>query len=191
MSSLFGGQVDPKVVSPVVGTGTQDQFFQALFDTGLTQSPDGRNKFAPMAPYPGPLSPDVNQTNLPKVWNAWQPWNAGASYMAGQLPNYQGAPGTLAQDPRLSNIMQYGGQGGPGTNAMANTVAYGSPSSDIGTWMHNLAQYGAAGPAGTPLNSIAQGYATGPAAYLQPFLAQNTPWYKPPAIQPTTVSRTQ
>lgn len=210
MSALFGGQTKPSEVSPVVGTDTQTNFFNALFGAGLQPNAQGGGfEFKPMDPYPGPLSPDINSTILPQVSGSWAPYEAGVSYLGGKLANGGAGLGIGTNNPDLQNMMTFGGSSplapgrnallaqmnsggvGPAATAANNTVNYGSPSTDIGTWMHNLAQYGAAGPAGSPLNSIAQGYATGPAAYLAPFLGQNTPWYKPPAIQPTTVSRTQ
>lgn len=195
MASMFGGTVDPKLISPTVGTQTQTNFFNALFGQGLQNNPQGGGmQFAGVQPYGGQLSPDVNSTRLPDVYNSWQPWNAGLSYMASALTPGQGNSLPIGQnDPNLSMLMSKGGTGGPGSRGIQDTMQGGTPSHGaLGQWMNNLAQYGSAGPAGVPLANLAQGFASGPAAWLNPFLMKGagTP-YKAPSIPQTTVSRVQ
>lgn len=115
--------------------------------------------------YPGQLSPDVNNTRLPEVWNSWQPWDGGMGYLAQQL-----GAGVGQNSPILQQLSQYGGTGGPGHQAMSNMVNYGTPSS-IGQFLSNMAQFGVASEgSGRPLANLAAGYAAGPAAFLAPFL---------------------
>lgn len=169
MGSLFGQQIQPSPVSPIVGTGTQSKFLQALFNaatgfdnTSLTGVPG----------YPGPTSPDVSKTILPNVFSSWQPWNGGTQFMANylygggnQLPQnimagynntlQYGGPGGYGTQ-LLHNQAQWGGTGGPGNQGMSYAMQYGAPS-QAGQPIAQTSQYGTYGPAGAPLLALASG----------------------------------
>jgi hypothetical protein len=177
MSSLLGGQVNPTVVPPSVGLTQQQAFFNALFGLGTTPNSSGTGSTVQgLAAFPGATTnpntsstaPNVNNTMLPGVYNNWQPWNQGTEGISSMLSNGQLNP--TQQNPFLSPLISQGGATGPGTTAMSNIMQFGTPSQGIGQEMQNLAQFGAAGPAGQPLSNLAQGQATGAAAYLAPFL---------------------
>lgn len=124
-----------------------------------------------VAPYPGQLSPQQNP-NLQKAYANWQPWNAGNMYMADILANKNpvGTP-----DPRLANMMAYGGTGGVGNNMMSLAAQYGAPS-QAGQAVSSMAQFGA------PSQAIAN--------LMMPFLTgQGGPRYAPPPIPGRQVTR--
>lgn len=200
MSSLFGKQINPVAMPPMVGTGTQQTFFDALFNS-LTTNAQGWPQLTGVQPYGGQINAPISPLQQ-NTWSAWSPTLPGSDWLGAQSGTGWGAAKT---DPILQGLEQWGGTSGPGTKAQGDTMNYGSPSAGIGQWMHNIAQFGAAtpalageqqntiqygsptpgpvhdavanlmkygatGPAGVPLNNIAQGFVTGPSAYMSPFL---------------------
>jgi len=86
----------------------------------------------------GPLSPDINSTILPNVYQNWQPWDGGTQWIADTLYNKM----NIGQDdPRSNQLMTQGGFGGPGHQGMATALQYGTPS-EAGRYLANLAQFG-------------------------------------------------
>ena len=130
--------------------------------------------------FPGQLTPDIGQTRLPDVWNAWQPMDAGTQFLANYITNgwmanpqmygnlqntiQYGGPGGRATD-LMSGIAQYGGTGGAGNNAMSMLLQYGAPS-EAGRGVANMAQYGVTGEWGKPLVARAMGQPTASQNYL-------------------------
>lgn len=168
MGNILGGKINPVQQQPIVGSGTQQEFLQALFNTGIVPTAGGTMRFAPVAPYTGQLSPQVN-ANLQNAYGSWQPWNAGTMYQANALPQIAGGIGPTKQaSPGISNMQQFG-----------------SPSA-VGNYLGNIAQFGSAGPAGQPLENLATGSLGGPASYLTPWLGGGasgpTSLYRPPSI---------
>lgn len=126
-----------------------------------------------------PLFPSLSGTRLPEVFNNWQPWDSGTMYMADYLYNKNpvGTP-----DPGLQSMMQWGGTGGPGNQAMSLAMQYGAPS-QAGQYVANMAQFGVSSEgAGRPLADLAYGRPTGAAQYLTPFLNQQRNNYIPAPI---------
>lgn len=170
MSSLFGGQqITPGTVAPIAGYNTQQDIFSALLNAAGFNAvpqpgglPGGQVKGVPG--YGGPLSPNPTDTILPNVTNSWQPWDGGTSYIAKKLTDGSWDPSK--NDPRLQQIMQNGGTGGPG-NIYANLMA----------------QYGTPSAAGMPLAMLAQNPMASPAAsVLLPYMARGSQPYAPPMI---------
>jgi len=95
----------------------------------------------------GQMSPDVNNTILPNVYQNWQPWDAGTQYLADFLYN-QNPVGQ--EDPRARQLMDYGGFGGPGHSGVQTALQYGAPS-EAGQYLGNLAQFGVTG---TPMGNF-------------------------------------
>jgi hypothetical protein len=124
-----------------------------------------------LAPYPGQLSPNINQTILPNVYGNWAPWMSGSQYMADTLWNKNPVG---KEDPRLANIMRWGGTGGPGNNAMSLAMQFGAPS-QAGQYVANLAQFGAP--------------SQGMANMMGGFLNRTNPAYAPPPIPNRQVTR--
>jgi len=168
--SLLGGQdqVNPEPLPPMF---PDLNFAMGRFLSNQFDSSSGEPVPYGVAPYPGQLSPDINQTRLPEVYGNWQPWNAGNSAMAQFVAN----PGIGQQDPRLANMMQYGGTGGVGNQMMSLAAQYGAPS-QAGQAVSSTAQFGA------PSQSMAN--------LLNPFLTgQGGPGYRPPPIPTRQVGR--
>ena len=133
-----------------------------------------------------PLFPSLSQTRLPEVFGNWQPWDSGTQYMADYLYNRNPA-GT--PDPNLANMVQWGGTGGPGNQAMSQAMQYGAPS-QAGQYAANMAQFGVPSEgAGRPLADLAYGKPTGAAAHLLPFLRQQRNPYIPAPIPRRDVRR--
>lgn len=84
------------------------------------------------------LSPDVNSTILPNVYQNWQPWDGGTQFIADTIYNKLKVG---QDDPRTTQLMTQGGFGGPGHQGMATALQYGVPS-EAGRYMANLAQFG-------------------------------------------------
>lgn len=95
----------------------------------------------------GQMSPDINNTLLPSVYDNWQPWDAGTQYLADFLYNKNPMG---QEDPRVRQMMESGGFGGPGHSGMAMALEYGAPS-DAGQYLGNLAQFGVTG---TPMGNF-------------------------------------
>ena len=126
-----------------------------------------------------PLFPSIGGTRLPEVFANWQPWDAGTQYMADYLYNKNpvGTP-----DPDLAKMVQWGGTGGPGNQAMSLAMQYGAPS-QAGQYASNMAQFGVSSEgAGRPLQDLAYGRPTAAAAHLMPFLNQQRNPYIPAPI---------
>lgn len=136
--------------------------------------------------YPGQLSPDINQTRLPEVWNSWQPWDGGMQHIAGMLgkmgptqqnQQYQnnvmqyGGPGGYPTQ-MMSNMIQFGGTGGKGHLLMDNLTKYGVTNKEVGQPVSNIMQFGVASEAGRPYQERAF---TGNNAASQHLLAYGKP----------------
>lgn len=181
MSSLFSAQtVAPNEVNPVVGKQTQSDIMTAILGAaGFGLNGQGYPQVQGVASYPGQINYDVNQTNIPKAAQAWQPWDAGTS----QLAKYIADPNSTAQNPILTNMMKYGGTGGPGNNAQQMMLQYGAPSSATGQPVSNMSQFGGSSTqTAQPINDLAYGVMSGPSKYLLPFLAAGSSPYKAPTV---------
>lgn len=166
----------------------QQPFGDWLF-SGFSQKPDGGWDLRPMDPYPGQLTPDINQTRLPDVWGNWQPWDGGTMHLANMVGN--NGLGIGQYSPLSQQMMQYGGMGGAPHDAMSLLMQYGAPS-QAGQYMANMAQFGMASPgSGGALANFAQGNLGGAAQYLAPFLTGQMGGnsYQPPMIQPRQITR--
>jgi len=106
---------------------------------GLNGGPDGFGSAqGPGTDRIGQMSPDINSTILPNVYNNWQPWDGGTQWIADTLYNKM----NIGQDdPRSNQLMTQGGFGGPGHQGMATALQYGTPS-EAGRYLANLAQFG-------------------------------------------------
>jgi len=182
VQDIFGGSTSTTTNTPIVGGGTQQQFLQGLFGTGLGSNSQGYGYLQGMPGYQGQLSPDQSQTLLPGVYGAYSPTNQGTSYLGQmlnsgqftpqnqptninsanpfqqQMANYGqsgsagGYPGTL-----MSNMAQYGGTGGPGNYAMSNLMQYGNTGYASGVPQNTMAQTGGYGSWGSNLTGMAGG----------------------------------
>lgn len=178
-----GSEIQPNTM-PFIAPWAAPAFSDWLFG-GLKQESNGHWSMAPLPQYPEPLNPDLNNTLLPSVWNAWSPNNAGTDYLTGFL----GGGGFKTPDDlteMFSSVKKRGGVGGKPTKNMEETVLYGgtgptaanmdairqwgSSSPAIANMMSNLAQFGTAGPGMMPLHSRAIGGPSAAANYLMPFL---------------------
>lgn len=142
-------------------------------------------------PYPGQLSPDVNQTRLPEVWNSWQPWDGGMGLVA----NTTAELNVGKNSPLTDQLMQWGGTGGAGHFLQKAVAQFGGPTPEATQPVANLAQWGVSSEgAGRPLADLAYGKLTGPAAFLLPFLTANATsggGYRAPSVIPAkTITRT-
>ncbi len=181
MGQLMGSQINPVTPPPMVGTDTQNQFFQALFGSQLGKNGDGFGYLNGLPGYQGQLSPDPSQTILPQVSQNWQPWNAGTGYLANYLGNGGGQPnaqiqgqmGNVAQyggiggypTSLMTGAAQYGGTGGAGNKAMSNLLQFGAPSA-AGQGVKDMSQSGVSGSWGNQLLARANGSANSPAAQM-------------------------
>lgn len=179
-TDITGKELGDNVISPARVPPLSPELQKAFYDF-LTK---GMGKG--LTPFPSKLSPSTSATRLPEVWNSWQPWDAGTQYLAQMLT---GGLGIGKTPPNLQNMMQWGGTGGPGNNAMSMMMQYGTPS-QAGQFASNLAQFGgSSSQTARPLNDLAYGRMSGPAAYLAPFLlsgAGASP-YRAPMIPSRTV----
>ena len=133
---ISGSAILPGVQNPLFPQLQQGfgQFLQSMVGQGAT-------------PYGGPLSPNLNSTILPNVYNSWQPWDSGMGYISNSL--YGGSsplanPGGYVA-PTLQTLMAQGTPGGPGGDAMSSLLAYGVPG-EGGSFAKNMAQYGFSDP---------------------------------------------
>lgn len=176
VGGLFGGDDNtpedgmPQQLPPLVPE-YQQGFFDLLFNRLHTNEGGGVESFGHQAfpgtartPYSGSLegpgvdmignlSPDIANTILPRVYDAWQPMDAGTMHLANFLTN-----GPIGQeDPRARHVMEWGGFGGPGHDAMVSAAQFGVPSEAAGRPLANLSQFGVAnsGP-GQYLANLAQ-----------------------------------
>lgn len=166
---VLGGQeeVSPQPTPPMF-PGVHDAMARWL--SNQFDSSGGEPVPYGIAPFPGQLSPNINNTRLPEVAANWAPWNAGNSAMASWLAN----PGIGQQDPRLAQMQQWGGTGGPGHNAMSLAMQFGSPS-QAGQYVANTAQFG--------VNNQAMGN------LMNRFLNPQGPAYAAPPIPSRQVTR--
>jgi hypothetical protein len=170
--SVFGGGQDEVTPQQLPSQWPDLTYGMGRFLSNQFNSSSGEPTLYGVTPFPGQLSPNVNQTILPNVYGNWQPWNAGNMYMADILAN-KNPVGT--EDPRLANMMKWGGTGGPGNNAMSLAMQYGAPS-QAGQYVANLAQFGAG--------------SQGMANLMQPFLSgQGGVNYRPPPIPTRQITR--
>lgn len=186
MGSLMGQSVNPVTAQPMVGTGTQNQFFQALFGTGLGMNSDNFGYINGVPGYGGQLSPDPTQTLLPQVASNWSPWNAGTGYIADWLgkgggtpdPSIKTAQSNMAQyggiggypTQLMSGMAQYGGTGGPGNQAMSSLLQFGAPSA-AGQAVKDISQTGTSGSWGDMLKARAYGQPSPAMNFISPFLS--------------------
>jgi len=126
-----------------------------------------------------PLFPGMNPT-LQNAFSNWQPWDAGTMFLANYLQQNAGQQGQV--NPQLAQLMQWGGTGGPGHQAMSNMMQFGAPSA-AGQGAANLNQFGVSSAgSGQPLMDLAYGSPTGAAQYMIPFLTQTANRYKAPTV---------
>ena len=183
MSFFKSGQVDP-VSAEAIWPWMKEPFGDWLF-SGMTQKPDGGWDLEGVEKYPGQLNVDIpGQTRLPEVWNNWQPWDAGNSYLATKMADGTFSPG---KDPGLEKMWSWGGLEGPGHKGMQSMINYGAAGQG-GQYASNMAQYGVSSEgAGRPLADMAYGRPTGAGSYLAAFLNPNK--YQAPAINMQPVTR--
>ena len=171
VGAVFGGGQDEVNPQPTQPMFPDLNYAMGRYLSNQFNSSSGQPVPYGVAPYPGQLSPNINSTILPNVYNNWQPYNAGNVAAMQWLAN----PGIGQQDPRLAQMQQWGGTGGPGNNAMSLAMQYGAPSA-AGQYVGNTAQYG--------VNNQSM------ANLLQPFLSgQGGPRYLPAPIQQRQVTR--
>lgn len=187
---MGGQQINPVTPNPIIGVQTQRDLFNALFGAvGFGLNDQQYGKLDPLKGYPGQLSPDINSTMLPGVYNSWQPWDSGMAAISEMLYGNKGLkPGEAS--PYSQQLMQWGGTGGPGHSAMNNAAQWGTPSPNL-PYLGSLAQWGTTGQAGKPLQDLAQGYATGAASWMLPWLQapQQGQRYKAPEVKVQPVTR--
>lgn len=139
---------DAFAIPPPIFPEGQQAFADWLFSS-FFQKPGGGFDAYGMEPFGGSgqgpgldmiggLSPDLNSTILPNVFNNWQPWDAGTQYISDYLYN-QNEYGQ--RSPELQQVQQYGGFGGPGHSGMVSALQYGAPS-EAGRGVANLAEFG-------------------------------------------------
>lgn len=178
--------IDP-VATPAIWPWMQEPFGDWLF-TGFKKEDNGHYSMAPLPSYQGPLTADPNQTRMPDVAGAWQPYDAGTSFLLDYFANNRGGIGQ--QDPRSTQMMKWGGTGGIGNNYMNLMAQYGTPS-QVGQPLQSMIQTGSAGGSGANLANFASGNPVGPAAFLAPFLTgqQRPNSYQAPPIVGRQVQR--
>lgn len=164
MGSLFGQTINPSpatsLYNQAYGTGgsvQQQQFLSNLAVATMGSPQGGLGYFQGVPGYQGQMTPDVSQTMLPSVYNSWQPWGAGTSYIANQMsqPGY----GQMQQpyQTALQNYSAYGGMGGQPLTNMSNAVQYGGPGGYGTQLLHDMAQYGGTGgPGNYAMSSLLQ-----------------------------------
>lgn len=160
----------PGVVPPI-SPALQQQWMQYL----LGQIGQG------LPGYPGPLNIDPKSTRLPDVWQAWQPWDGGTQAIASNLNSWLN-PG---KDPLLTQIMQWGGMGGPGHRGMTDIMQFGG-TGPAAQYASLTAQFGGPSEAVVrPLADMAYGRGVG-TQFLAPFLTGNhASKYQAPNIPPS------
>lgn len=136
MGNLFGSTTNPTPSTPTVGTGTQTNFFNALFGLGLTPNPQGGGMmFNSMPAYQGQLTPDLSSNGTSSgnpmlstnLWNSYSPTNpVGNSQMQSMLTGINSGIGQVS--PYVSQIQQ----GTSGMNAFASGQAPSALQSYIG-----------------------------------------------------------
>lgn len=96
MGSLFGSQVNPTPSAPIVGGGTQQMFFNSLYNMGMTPTgePGTQNgqpimKLASMPSYQGQLTPDLSKMIANNVWGNWQPQAQGSQELGQLMGGFQ------------------------------------------------------------------------------------------------------
>lgn len=158
MSNFFEAQkISPQGINPVVGSDMQRQIMQNILQTAGVGGPG--TGIAGMPSYPGQLSPNINQTNLPGYFGNAQLGNPGMQGMY----NY---------NAMIGPAMQYG-------TTMPNNPLEGLAAGGTGGPMQGLAPFlsggmgqGAPGGAGGALNPFmvgGPGSGGSPAAGGQPF----------------------
>lgn len=184
----FSGHTQNPNIAPYAVPGALEPWSQALINSIIGKDADGNPTIKGVDKYPGALSPELDKTMLPSVWNSWDPKGGQGQQYLENLMGQGGfqIPGLLQQmmlDVKdkgglggaptgyMTDMAQYGGVPGPGLNAMSNLMQFGV-ASEAGRPMANLAQFGVTGPGGMPLYNRATG---GPTA-AQAFLAN----YQPP-----------
>ena len=167
LQDLFGGSTSTTTNLPIVGGGTQNQFFQALFGTGIGSNDQGYGVLQGLPGYGGPLSYDINQTLLPGVYGAYSPTTAGTNYATGMLGGGFGI-GSSPFAGAQSYYQQFGGQGVPTQNMslMSQYGGYGAPAST----MSDISQFG--GPGGAPTTAMGQLMSGGATSALSPYYQQ-------------------
>lgn len=182
MSFFQSKQIEPTSAEPI-WPWMKEPFGDWLF-SGMTQKPDGGWELAGVPSYPGQVNVDIGQTRLPEAWNAWQPWDAGTSYLANMVGTGKFEPG---QDAGLKQMWQRGGMFGPGHRGVQSMIDYGAGGQG-GQYASLMAQYGVPSEgAGRPLADLAYGRNTGAAQYLTSFLNPNK--YQAPQINMQPVTR--
>lgn len=94
MGSLFGSQVNPTPSAPIVGGGTQQMFFNSLYNMGLTPTGGTQNgvpgsQLAAMPSYQGQMTPDLSKMIANNVWGNWQPQAQGTQELGQLMGGFQ------------------------------------------------------------------------------------------------------
>lgn len=94
MGSLFGSQVNPTPSNPIVGGGTQQMFFNSLYNLGLTPTGGTQNgvpgsKLSGMPAYEGQMTPDLSKMIANNVWGNWSPEAAGTQQLGQLMGGFQ------------------------------------------------------------------------------------------------------
>lgn len=150
-----------------------------------------------LPPYPGQISPNLEETILPELWKNWKPTNQATDYMSNALqqgfnPSQQmeqvknnmlqyGGPGGQVTD-QMWKMAQWGGAGQKGQPAMDMIMQYGSPS-QVGQYLSNAAQFGIPSEAGRLVANRAQGMPVSGATFLQGY-GQPAPFATMPWMMP-------
>jgi len=188
---LFGQkQIDPQQV-PLQTDWALPVLMDWIF-SGFQKKPDGGYDLTPMPQYPGQLSPDLNSTILPEVWNMWkQNQTSPAMNFMQNFLKEGGYKLPEAASGRLENLMATGGQGGrptemmydmanyggvagPNLEAIKAMMEYGAPS-QAGQFMSNIAQFGIPSEAGRMLHNRAMGAPTPAQQYLAGYAGYGAP----------------
>lgn len=189
-------QIQPQVIPPMF-PGAGDSFINWLM-SGFQQKDDGGWQLNNLPSYPGQLNVDPGQTMLPAIWEQygqgnpglWGPGSLSELTARGVQNPYAGIMdqiyrwGAPAGNPltNIESMISYGGTGGPGHQALVQTLAHGRPYNSPGSeWMQNLAQYGIASQqSGMPMHLMAYGQPSPASNFLAPFAT--VPTYQSPRV---------
>lgn len=159
--------------------------------SGFRQKPDGGWELGNLPQFPGQLSPDLQQTLLPQVWDAWQKsQNSPAMQFLNNFLTGGGVP--KMEMPKevtegFQNVLKTGGVGGAPTQAMQDIaqwggvpggnleaikamLQYGAPANPVGQYMSNIAQFGIPSEAGRLVHDRAMGIPTAASNYLASYM---------------------
>lgn len=180
----------PPVEGKPIFPDLQKAFGEWLFSF-LSPKEGGGYEMKPVDSYPGFVTAQPDNTRLRDVQSAWQPYDAGTSYLLDYFANNKGGIGQ--NSPLSQQMMATGGTGGYGNNYMNLMAQYGTPS-QAGQPLASMAQNGYSSPgAGGAMAALANGQMSGPASFLAPFLMhgaqQGGGGYQAPPIYSRPVTR--